>query len=333
MESGSTRSHRIFSQRLRGRTPKPARPTLTITSTPTEPRSMKLALKLREEPKEELPVNVTKASTCSEPAKDSRSSTTREAAAPRRQSAPVYSTVGYAVHRRRRRPRGLTRRHRPRKIVVVGDMHCGKSCLISAYCSDQYSDTYLPTIVQCVPGDAKVDGQKINLIVVDAPGRADHAPIRTCIYDKADLVMICFALNDPLSLHHACDYWLSEVRQYAPKAPYMLVGTKRDIRDEAVANWCNCSICKDNSRGCYKGRNTLQRMRNDATLSKNMISYQQGEEAADSMGALMYMECSSKYRDGSRDVFENAAYLAVHRRRRRRKTPPSGTNHHPCIIL
>lgn len=326
----------VIAQRTRCRTPKRRGPTLTITSTTrasTEYRSIRLTLKVFEEPVEESAVNTTKASTCSEPAKDSRSSTTREAAAPRRQSAPVHPTTsGFAVAGRRR-PRGFTRRRiRPRKIVVVGDMHCGKSCLVSAYCSDQYSDTYLPTILQCVPGDARVDGHKIDLIVVDAPGRVDHAPIRTCIYEKTDLVMICFALDDPASLAHARDYWLEEVRRQAPKAPTMLVGTKRDVRDAAVANWCQCHLCLEDSLGCLKGRATLQRMSSDAVLSKNIVSHQQGKEVARSMGALAYVECSAKYRDGSRDVFENAAYLAVHRRRRKRKTPPKGSSH-PCVIL
>ena len=88
-------------------------------------------------------------------------------------------------HRRRRRRQGRVRiQRRPRKIVVVGTMNCGKSSLISAYCHDQFSDIYQPTILRCLPSDARVQGHKIDIIVVDTPGRIDYLPIRRCAYQK-----------------------------------------------------------------------------------------------------------------------------------------------------
>ena len=85
-------------------------------------------------------------------------------------------------------------------------MNCGKSFLISAYCCDHFSDIYQPTTLRCLPSDARVQGHKIDIIVVDTPDRIDYSPIRKCAYQNVDLIMICFALDQPVSLDHVKVY-------------------------------------------------------------------------------------------------------------------------------
>lgn len=245
-------------------------------------------------------------------------------------------THDYVVEHRRRRNKRHRRRdyvsnYRPRKLVVVGDMHCGKTSLVSSYCSDKFSDMYTPTILRCLHGDTKIRGKLIDIVVVDTPGRYDYLPLRQVAYKKTDLVMICFALDDPQSLENVEKFWVPEVEKNAPGIPYMLVGNRRDYRDEVYANWCCCEICQDCHLGCEKGFNTLKKMQADKFLHSAMLSYDQGCLMAEQVGAVGYEECSAKFRDNTRSVFECATELALKKYRRKRRHTSRGPE--ACVIL
>ena len=61
------------------------------------------------------------------------------------------------------------------------------------------------------------------------------------------------------------------------------------------------------------------------------MSSKRGQKLADKVGCLDYMECSARYRSGTRDVFEMAAYYAVKRHRRKKKRQSRGPE--ACVIL
>ena len=236
----------------------------------------------------------------------------------------------------RRRRRKVNRQryvshYRPRKMVVVGDMCSGKSCLVSSYCADKYHEVYSPTIMRCMSSDTKVKGTSIDIIAVDTPGRYDYLPLRQVAYKKSDLIMICFALDTPQSLKNVEEFWIPEVQKNAPGIPYMLVGNRRDLRDEQYANWCCCEVCQDCHLGCEKGRNTLKRMEADKFLHSTLLSYDQGCLVAQDIGAVAYEECSAKFRDNTRRVFECATEMAMKNYRRKRKHKMRGPE--ACTIL
>lgn len=50
-------------------------------------------------------------------------------------------------------------------------------------------------------------------------------------YPNTDVFVICFALDDELSLRNVTEYWLNEVRTIGPAGtPMILIGLKSDIR-------------------------------------------------------------------------------------------------------
>lgn len=226
---------------------------------------------------------------------------------------------------------------RPRKIVVVGDMSTGKSSLISAYCEDRFYEMYQPTILRSFSTDCVVKmrdlKQKVDLIIIDAPGRRDYHQIRRCVYEKVDLVMICFALDQPDTLHHVKEYWAHEIDECCTdRVPIVLVGTCEDKRDQFYADWCNCSSnpCLQ-SFGCRCWDTSMEV---GMQKHKEIISLEDGNLAAQKIGACLYAECSAKYRIGIRKVFEKATHEAMRRRRRKRKVSrQSGVEGGLCIIL
>ena len=154
--------------------------------------------------------------------------------------------------------------------------------------------------------DADVLGEKIELVVVEVPGRNDYTKIRHCAYHKMDLVILCYSADNPTSLSAIKSHWLPELKKAAPKVPYILVGTKKDIREEKLSEV-----------------QLPRHSRTDGDCSKipqhNFVTTRQGLETAEKIEAVDFIECSALYRDGTRNVFETAAKIALKRSPRRKK--------------
>ena len=301
---------------------------------------------------------------------------------PHRRSLPPQTT------RPRPRARNVQVRvhRRPRKIIVVGDMSSGKSQLISAYASDRFSSVYTPTILRCHRTDASVCGEDIELVVIDISGRDDFEPLRRCAYRKMDAALVCYAVDSAPCFERVRDFWVPELRRCAPKAPFLLVGLKRDIRDSArdeLEERLRQAAKKGRVGGGHEGEvkghggevkgqegevkgqegevkgpvvgtrdgaasggsesglaaaakggesssdvgaksdcfdNTMAaRLRAEVSFSERYVSADRGKRMAQAVGATGFMECSSLYRDKTRDVFETATMVALRKGRRRRK--------------
>ena len=151
--------------------------------------------------------------------------------------SPTFPRLATIYTRQRRKPRTrqvrVQMRRRRRKIIVIGDMSSGKTNLISAYAQDRFSENYTPTILHCYQTDSRICGELIELVVIEISGRDDFEPLRRRAYHKVDAAMICYSVDNASSFHRISDFWVPELRKYAPKVPFVLVGTKRDMRDHA----------------------------------------------------------------------------------------------------
>jgi Ras family protein A len=258
------------------------------------------------------------------------------------QTRRAYSNNdGNVVGRRHKKKRWRNRtRLRARKIVIIGDMNSGKSELVSSYCSDQFSEIYQPTILRCLSSDAKIrGGQTVDITIIDTPGRLDYFPIRRCAYNDADVILMCFALDQPESLQHITDHWINEVDDNTPSSvPLVLVGNRMDIRDELFANYCQCSLCnRFGVYGCWtlvsgamdNGAKDGQGAKdNDSSV---IVTSERGQLVAREIGAKAYIECSAKYRTNIRDVFERSADISLKRRRKRKQYDTCSAS--GCTIL
>jgi Ras family protein A len=240
----------------------------------------------------------------------------------RRRSSTVRRPYDSSPSQKRRKQRHRPRRRRPRKIVVVGEMCSGKTSLISAYCRDKFSEVYVPTILTSCMTDADVLGEKIELVVVEVAGRNDFSQFRNCAYHRMDLAILCYSADSPASLKAIKNHWVPELLQAAPRVPYILVGTKKDVRDEQV---CEIEL-SHRSRVNLAKNSSFTGSQQEAIITasqlearEKFITTSQGLEAAEAIGAKEFIECSAMYRDGTRKVFETAAKLALRRSPRRKK--------------
>lgn len=242
----------------------------------------------------------------------------------------AYATNLSRCRRRHRdRPARVRILRRPRKILVLGDMMSGKSNLISAYCTDRFSEDYVPTFLRCLQTDADVSGEKINLVVIEISGRDDFEPLRRYAYHKMDAAIICYPVDSGNSLERIRDFWVPELKRHAPKAPFVVVGTKRDIRDEARDR---VEEYKVKLRGEGEEAEMAGRIRAEAAFAKEFVSHDRGKRMSSDLGALGFYECCSMYRDGTRRVFEGIAKIAMQKSRRKRKMSSKHVDN-MCTIL
>ncbi|KAJ3081092.1 hypothetical protein HK102_002588 [Quaeritorhiza haematococci] len=124
---------------------------------------------------------------------------------------------------------GVSKR-RQLKLVVVGDLNVGKTCLLSVFAEGVFLSEYVPTIFENRVTDLEVDGVQIELALWDTAGSEHFDRIRTLSYPDANVVLICFSVDDPATFKSVTTKWVAEVRHFCPDIPILLVGNKTDMR-------------------------------------------------------------------------------------------------------
>ncbi|KAG7259260.1 hypothetical protein CRUP_013143, partial [Coryphaenoides rupestris] len=130
------------------------------------------------------------------------------------------------------------------KCVVVGDNAVGKTRLICARACNttlnqyQLLATHVPTVwaidqyrvCQEVLERSRdvVDEVSVSLRLWDTFG--DHHKDRRFAYGRSDVVVLCFSIANPNSLHHVKTMWAMEIRHFCPRTPVILVGCQLDLR-------------------------------------------------------------------------------------------------------
>lgn len=52
-----------------------------------------------------------------------------------------------------------------KKLVIVGDGACGKTCLLIVFSKDQFPEVYVPTVFENYIADIEVDGRQVRFYI------------------------------------------------------------------------------------------------------------------------------------------------------------------------
>ncbi|KAI9209339.1 GTP-binding protein rho1 [Polychytrium aggregatum] len=174
-----------------------------------------------------------------------------------------------------------------RKLVIVGDGACGKTCLLIVYSRNVFPEVYVPTVFENYVADVEVDGKRVELALWDTAGQEDYDRLRPLSYPDSHVILICFSIDSPDSLDNVTEKWISEVIHFCPGLPIILVGCKKDVRN-------NPKVIEE------------LRKSNQAP-----IPYEKGAEVARKINAYKYLECSALTQEGVKDVFLHATRAAL----------------------
>ena len=123
------------------------------------------------------------------------------------------------------------------KLISLGDVEVGKSCLIKRYCEGSFVEDYITTIgidygVKKVPfNDTKV---KINIF--DFSGDDDYKPIRTKYYNDSIGVLMVYDVNIKATFD-SLTKWEKEAEKFGldlSKCVVVVMGNKTDIKKREV---------------------------------------------------------------------------------------------------
>jgi len=165
------------------------------------------------------------------------------------------------------------------KIMVVGDPSVGKTCMLISYTTNSFPGEYVPTVFDNYTANAIVEGHPINLGLWDTAGSKEYDTLRPLSYPGTDVFIICFSLCSMESYENVKSKWHPEVVQYNPKTPFILVGTKLDLRD-------NPEMAK--------------------SANVDPVSTEQGDKLCKEISASKFLECSALSQKNLPQVFEEA---------------------------
>ncbi|XP_062815089.1 ras-related protein Rab-34 isoform X2 [Anolis carolinensis] len=117
------------------------------------------------------------------------------------------------------------------KIIVVGDLSVGKTCLINRFCKDTFDKNYKATIgVDFEMERFEVLGVPFSLQLWDTAGQERFKCIASTYYRGAQAIIIVFDVSDVASLDHARQWLQDALKENDPSSVILfLVGTKKDL--------------------------------------------------------------------------------------------------------
>jgi small GTP-binding protein len=111
-----------------------------------------------------------------------------------------------------------------KKIVVVGDGGCGKTCLLISYSQGYFPEVsyrnqgitvlsltdykkYVPTVFEnyITYPTHQPSGKTVELALWDTAGQEEYDRLRPLSYPETDLLFVCFAIDCPNSLENVMD--------------------------------------------------------------------------------------------------------------------------------
>ncbi|KAF9431799.1 Rho GTPase, partial [Entomortierella beljakovae] len=93
-----------------------------------------------------------------------------------------------------------------------------------------------PTVFENFVTDVKIDGKPVQLALWDTAGQEAYERLRPLSYTKAHVILIGYSVDTPDSLDNVTSKWIQEVQVYCPDTPVILVGMKKDLRDDQASS-------------------------------------------------------------------------------------------------
>ena len=183
------------------------------------------------------------------------------------------------------------------KCLCVGDSEVGKTCMLITYTTDDFPREFQPKVFEISQANVMIDGKKVSLTLWDTNGHEDFDNIRPPNYFGTDVFIVCYSVVSPKSFEHVEKKWLPEIRSICPNSPFLLVGTKSDLKDKNE----NANACSPSD-----GIAVLEQPR-----VSPQVALSHAKEKGVELGASRVMECSATTQVGLEEVFHEAIRVTL----------------------
>jgi len=163
------------------------------------------------------------------------------------------------------------------KLVIIGDGAVGKTCLVMTYANNKFPVEYVPTVFDNYSVNIKVGDTVVELGLWEVLNREESDRLRPLSYPHTSIFLICFSVVNSYSLENVSNKWFPEIDHHCKNVPFILVGTKADLRNSQ-----------------------------DLNITEHIVSTESAQEVAKKLGAVTYMEVSALEGTNVKQLFDEA---------------------------
>lgn len=87
-----------------------------------------------------------------------------------------------------------------KKLVIVGDGACGKTCLLIVFSKDQFPEVYVPTVFENYIADIEVDGKQVRAKSPLEPRLPPSLTDLGCLCSPSTHVLASLSLLEPVEV-------------------------------------------------------------------------------------------------------------------------------------
>lgn len=192
-----------------------------------------------------------------------------------------------------------------RKIVIVGDGACGKTCLLLRAKDGMFMNDHVPTVFEtCMKTlDHPNTGEACELVIWDTAGQEDYDRLRPLSYADVHVILLCYSIDAPDSFQNITEKWVPELKYWTPGVAFILVGCKADTRcPDGLDRQVPVAVSPLHS---------VSSIPSHVGDSSNFIKTETGQWMSKHIQAADFLECSALTGYNVNKLFETVVMLAL----------------------
>jgi len=118
------------------------------------------------------------------------------------------------------------------KVIMVGSGGVGKSALTLQFMYDEFVEDYEPTKADSYRKKVVLDGEEVQIDILDTAGQEDYAAIRDNYFRSGEGFLCVYSITEPESFSATAEFREQILRVKSDEnIPFVLVGNKADLEE------------------------------------------------------------------------------------------------------
>lgn len=118
------------------------------------------------------------------------------------------------------------------KVIMVGSGGVGKSALTLQFMYDEFVEDYEPTKADSYRKKVVLDGEEVQIDILDTAGQEDYAAIRDNYFRSGEGFLCVFSITEMESFQATAEFREQILRVKSDeRIPFLLVGNKMDLEE------------------------------------------------------------------------------------------------------
>ncbi|XP_044732944.1 ras-related protein Ral-a isoform X2 [Chrysoperla carnea] len=119
------------------------------------------------------------------------------------------------------------------KVIMVGSGGVGKSALTLQFMYDEFVEDYEPTKADSYRKKVVLDGEEVQIDILDTAGQEDYAAIRDNYFRSGEGFLCVFSITEDDSFQATQEFREQILRvKNDENIPFLLVGNKSDLEEK-----------------------------------------------------------------------------------------------------